>query len=379
MKVLTLLGTRPEIIRLSRVIPRLDDALGRENHFLANTDQNSDDSLNRNFFTELGLRDPDYCMGVATGCGTGKSTVTFAEQLAAIFPRIENAINSFRPDRLLVLGDTNSSLGAIVAARMGVPVYHMEAGNRSYSPSSPEEVNRRLVDHASAVLLPYTERSRQNLLAEGIHSSRIFVTGNPIGEVIEHYRAEWEQGGVATRATLTRLGLEAGRFFLVTLHRAENVDRPDRLSNFLKALAMLNHQYSLPVIVSTHPHLRARLEENGRLAGSVLRFLPPFSFFDFLRLQTSALATLSDSGTVQEECCLLQRPLICLRDSTERPECLEAGASVLTGSSPDSILRAVRLVTGSKPEWTPPPEYLRGNVSETVTRILLGHREEAAK
>jgi UDP-N-acetylglucosamine 2-epimerase (non-hydrolysing) len=371
MKILTLLGTRPEIIRLSRVIPRLDSALGRANHILVHTGQNYDAALNHVFFEELNLRATDYNLG-AKG--------TFAEQLAIMFPQIESILLRERPDRFLVLGDTNSSMAAIVAARLGIPVYHMEAGNRSFSPRSPEEVNRRLIDHASTVLLPYTERSRANLLAEGIHSSRVMVTGNPIWEVVQHYGRQIDLAAAAVRE---RLSLEPGKFFLVTLHRAENVDDFGRLGNFIRALDQLQREHSLPVIVSTHSHLRARLMTLDKtslpelFANRNVRYVDPLGFFDFLALARSSRCVLSDSGTVQEECSLLHTPMVCLRDYTERPECLEAGASVLSGADIESILSAVKLVTerpAARPaDWSPPAEYLRTNVSETVTRILLGH------
>jgi UDP-N-acetylglucosamine 2-epimerase (non-hydrolysing) len=369
MKILTILGTRPEIIRLSRVIPLLDQALGRENHCLVHTGQNYDLNLYMQFFYDLGLRHPDVQL---------KMEGTFGEQFGQLLPQVERALLGFRPDRVLVLGDTNSSLAAIVAARMGIPVYHMEAGNRSYSPTSPEEVNRRLIDHCSTVHLPYTERSRANLLAEGIQSSRIFVTGNPIHEVIERYRSQWEQSDVPDR-----LELEEGKFFLVTLHRAENVDDRDRLAPLLYALDLLQGQYRFPVIVSTHPHLRQRIDElvgtdePASMLNPQLRFLPPFPFFDFLQLQSHAFCVLSDSGTVQEESCLLGVPSVILRDHTERPETVECGASVLSGADPQRILSLVRMVTreGRSP-WSIPFEYLRTNVAETVVRILLSHLPE---
>jgi UDP-N-acetylglucosamine 2-epimerase (non-hydrolysing) len=364
MRVLTLLGTRPEIIRLSRVIPRLDQELGRENHYLVNTGQNPDPALSSRFFAELGLREPDVNL-LASG--------SFGQQIGVAFPAMEHILQTVSPDRLLVLGDTNSALGAIVAARMGVPVYHMEAGNRSYALASPEEVNRRLVDHVSTVLLPYTERSRQNLLSEGIRSSRIFVTGNPIWEVIQHYRKQDMESGV-----LAELGLKPRQYFLVTLHRAENVDDQDRLYRFLSALELLWKEYSIPVIVSTHPRTRVKvrayvLDNYTRRAISLILFLEPFGFFDFITLESNARCVLSDSGTVQEECSLLRTPMVCLRDYTERPECLEAGASVLTGSDQAAILSAVRLVIEYPVVWSPPPDYLRTDVAETVVRILLGY------
>lgn len=363
MKILTILGTRPEIIRLSRVIPRLDELLGRENHFLVNTGQNSDPKLSLAFFQELGLRGADYNLG-ATG--------SLGEQLAVIMREIEGIIQRERPDRFLVLGDTNSSLASIMAARVGISVYHMEAGNRSYSPHSPEEVNRRLIDHVSSVLLPYTERSHQNLLAEGISSARIFVTGNPIYEVIEHYRAEWEQSDV-----LARLRLEANRFFLMTLHRAENVDDPARLHKFLYAARQLWMQYGFPVIVSVHP--RTRYKINGLLNPPIIHpsiiLHDPLPLFHFLQLQANAFCVLSDSGTVQEESCLLRRPCVVLRDHTERPETVEVGASVLSGSDPERIVQLVEQVTKTERNWPIPADYLRPNVADIVCRILLSHYE----
>lgn len=377
MKILTILGTRPEIIRLSRIIPRLDEVLGRENHILVHTGQNSDINMSAVFFEELGIRQHDYFL-----CAKG----SFAEQLTIIFPQIENILLDTRPDRVLVLGDTNSSLAAIIAARLQIPVYHMEAGNRSYSSSSPEEVNRRLIDHASSVLLPYTERSRQNLLAEGIHSSRIFVTGNPIKEVIDHYCGHDEScrvgcGQIVQSDVMVHLGLEFQKYLLVTLHREENVDNPARLKKFLYVLHQLWCAYGLPIVISTHPRLHLRVAEQRPLnaaspwnLNNSLRFLPPFGFFDFIALERNAFCVLSDSGTVQEECAILGVPSVTLRDHTERPETIEAGASVLSGADPTTILRLVKMVTERRGQWTAPAEYLRTNAAETVVNILLSHR-----
>jgi UDP-N-acetylglucosamine 2-epimerase (non-hydrolysing) len=371
VKILTILGTRPEIIRLSRIIPLLDETVGRENHCLVHTGQNYDLNLYMQFFYDLGLRHPDVQL---------KMEGSFGEQVGQILPQIERTLLDFNPDRVLILGDTNSSLAAIVAARAGIPVYHMEAGNRCYDPRSPEEVNRRLIDHASSVLLPYTERSRQNLLAEGIEGRRIFVTGNPIWEVIQHYRLSgWRKSDA-----LARLGLEAGKFFLVTLHRAENVDDTERLFQFISVFSRLYDQYQMPVIVSTHPHLRQRMDQelakrSLRLPNPNVRFFDPFSFFDFLALQSQAFCTLSDSGTVQEESCILHTPSVTLRDTTERPETVECGASVLSGCDPERILALVKQVTSQPTNWNPPPEYLRTNVAETVVRILTSHRERQVR
>ena len=362
MKILTILGTRPEIIRLSRVIPKLDQLC--EKHILVNTGQNYDPALNSNFFTELGLHAPDYNLG-ANG--------SFGQQLSTIFPALEHILQQEKPDRFLVLGDTNSSLAAIIAARLHIPVYHMEAGNRCFDLRSPEEVNRRIIDHTSDVLLPYTERSRQNLLAEGIPGHRIFVTGNPIHEVMLHYSKQISQSDV-----LKRLGLEDGKYLLVTLHREENVDVMGRLRKFLYTFQQLWCEYGLPVVISTHPRTK---EKQNALEGRpalhpAISFRSPFGFFDFIALQKSAFCVLTDSGTVQEESCLLGVPSVILRDTTERPETLEAGASVLSGADPAAILRLVKQVTADRASnWEAPAEYTRSNVSDTVARILMSHLE----
>jgi UDP-N-acetylglucosamine 2-epimerase (non-hydrolysing) len=367
MKSLTILGTRPEIIRLSRVVPKIDQLC--EKHILVNTGQNYDPALNSNFFTELGLRDPDYQL---------KAKGSFGQQIAAILPSLEVILVREKPDRFLVLGDTNSSLAAIIAARLHIPVYHMEAGNRCFDPRSPEEVNRRIIDHTSNVLLPYTERSRQNLLAEGIPGHRIFVTGNPIHEVILYYSKQISQSDV-----LKRLGLEDGKYFLVTLHREETVDDWFRLQEFLRAFDFLQLEYSFPVIISTHPRTLKRVTD-GLVEGATppwntndgIQFRHPFGFFDFIALQQSAFCVLTDSGTVQEESCLLGVPSVILRDTTERPETLEAGASVLSGADPAAILRLVKQVTADRASnWEAPAEYTRANVSDTVVRILMSHLE----
>lgn len=363
MKILTLLGTRPEIIRLSLVIARLDAACG---HLLVHTGQNYDPRLKDLFFEELGVRAPDAHLG-ASG--------SFGEQVGTILAGCERLFLEHRPDRVLILGDTTSGLGAIVAKRMGIPVYHMEAGNRCYDDRVPEEVNRRIIDHSSDVLLPYTENSRRNLLAEGIPGSRVLVTGNPIWEVIRAH-----QPRIAASGILGDLGLEPRRYFLVTLHRAENVDDRDRLARFTEALLRIQREHGLPVIISTHPRTRARLEAFGlETGGADLRFLPPFGFFDFLALETHAACVLSDSGTVQEECCLLQVPNVTLRDVTERPETVECGSNLISGSDPDHIQACLRRALASDRSWEAPPEYRRTNVSETVLRILMGTPAEARR
>jgi UDP-N-acetylglucosamine 2-epimerase (non-hydrolysing) len=358
MKVMTMLGTRPEIIRLSRVIERLDRLC---KHVLVHTGQNYDPGLSDIFFQQLGVRQPDHFLGVR-----GE---TFGEQIGKIIAASEQIILAERPDRLLILGDTNSCLAAIVAKRMGVPVYHMEAGNRCYDDRVPEEVNRRIIDHSSDILMPYTERSRVNLLREGIEGYRIYVIGNPILEVIQHYDPAIRQSDV-----LRRLGLELGRYFLVTMHREENVDVEERLRSLTRALGLLQKEYRLPIICSLHPRTRNRMQRYSvGVENEQIKFLAPFSFFDFIALERNAFCVLSDSGTVQEECCIFKVANVTIRDVTERPETVECGSNMLSGAEPEMILQCVRTVLDQKCQWTVPPEYLVEHVSNTVTKIVLGY------
>lgn len=354
MKIITVLGTRPEIIRLSRIVPRLDRHF---RHILVHTGQNADPALSERFFAELGLRQPDHHLGI--------DERDFARQIAAILAGMREVLLAERPDRMLILGDTNSALSAIVARRMNIPVFHMEAGNRCHDPRVPEEVNRRIVDHVSDVLMPYTERSREHLLQEGFPGARIHVIGNPIYEVIQGNMARVQRSTV-----VAALNLEPGRFLLATLHRAENTDDPGRLAAFAAALSELAAEHGVPVIVSTHPRTADRLRAAGIVAGSGVRFLPPFGFADFLALGHAARCVLTDSGTVQEECAILHLPCVVLRDTTERPEAVEAGATIVAGCDAAAIGRAVRIAVEAPPQWQAPPEYRVPTVSETVLRIL---------
>ena len=357
MKVMTILGTRPEIIRLSLVIPLLDQ---RAEHLLVHTGQNYDPALRDVFFRELGLRAPDVSMDARGGV---------AQQVAAILTGAEELLERHRPDRLLILGDTNSGLAALIAARMRIPVFHMEAGNRCYDDRVPEEVNRRVIDHCSSVLMPYTHRSKENLLREGIRRDRIFVTGNPIFEVLQHYGSSIDASGV-----LERLSVESGGYFLVTLHRAENVDDPRRLKSFLDGLAAVAETWRKPMVVSVHPRTADLLSRHGLAPGSErVRMMPPLGFFDFARLEKSAFCVLSDSGTVQEECCIFRVPNVTLRDVTERPETIECGSNILSGADPGRIVAAVATATAAPPAWEPPAEYLQPRVAPTVLRILFGY------
>ncbi len=358
MKIATILGTRPEIIRLSGVIAQLDRLC---DHVLIHTGQNYDKRLKDIFFAELGVRAPDLCLDAAGD--------TLGQSLGRLFERGDAALRQVRPDRVLFLGDTNSALLALLAKRMAIPVFHMEAGNRCYDDRVPEEVNRRVIDHSSDILMPYTERSRANLLREGIAGDRIYVTGNPIYEVIRRCAAP-----IARSRVLKSLDLKPGGYFLVTMHREENVDIESRLKSLIEALSRLQRRYRKPVIVSTHPRTRKRMERfDVRVDNRHLRFMEPLGFFDFIALEKNAFCALSDSGTVQEECCIFGVPNVTLRDVTERPETVECGSNMLAGADPDTILRCAETVLSRKPDWTAPPEYLVENVSRTVCKILLGH------
>lgn len=358
MKVVTILGTRPEIIRLSRVIPRLDEHF---EHILVHSGQNFDDRLSRIFFDELDVREPDIHFGIRESLP--------GAQIAAIIAASEQLFRDVRPDRLLILGDTNTGLSAVVAKRMGIPVFHMEAGNRCFDDRVPEEVNRRIIDHSSDVLMPYTQRSRENLLQEGIAGNRIFVTGNPIGEVLDYYRPSIEASSI-----LEQIGLHAGAYLLATIHRAENVDVPERLLDLLGALDALASEHEMPVIVSTHPRTREKLRTlSERITEERVRFLEPFGFFDFIALEKNAHCVLTDSGTVQEECAILGTSNITVRTTTERPETIDIGSNIVSGIEISSILRAARLSTSGDQTWRLPHDYTVANVSDVVARILTMH------
>jgi UDP-N-acetylglucosamine 2-epimerase (non-hydrolysing) len=356
---MTVLGTRPEIIRLSLIIGLLDRY---SDHILVDTGQNYHERLSGLFFRELGVREPDLHLKVR---GEG-----FADQVSQVLSRIEPVLREHRPDRLLILGDTNSGLSSIVARRMGIPVYHMEAGNRCGDFRVPEEMNRKIIDHISNVLMPYTNRSRENLLREGIDPSNIFVTGNPIKEVLDHYAPK-----VDASNALQDLGLQEKKYFLVTMHRAENVDSEERLRHLLDGLVDIYNEFRYPIICSLHPHTRDKAEAFGiDLKHAGLRFTEPLGFFDFVRLEKAAYCLISDSGTVQEEACIFGVPTVTIRDVTERPETIECGSNVLTGCDPKIMLQMVRMVTEQKTGWAPPPEYVVDQVAATVARIVLGFR-----
>jgi len=357
MKVMTVVGTRPELIRLSLIIPKLDQYC---EHILVHTGQNYDDRLNKIFFNDLGIRKPDYELGVRGD--------TFGEQIGKILIEGEKVIRKEKPDRILILGDTNSSLVSIIAKRMGIPVYHMEAGNRCFDDRVPEEVNRRVVDHCSSILLPYTHRSKENLLREGILIERIYVTGNPINEVLEFF-SENIHGCTA----LKDLELKPKEYFLTTFHREENVDFEEHLRSIVLALEKIQEKYSYPIICSVHPRTRKRMETMEIISNNkAIQFLQPLSFFDFVALEKSAFCVLTDSGTVQEECCIFKVPNVTIRDVTERPETIECGSNVLSGVDQAKILDCVNTAVSEPNIWEVPEEYVVKNTSSTVVKIILG-------
>jgi len=359
MKVLTILGTRPEIIRLSQIIAKLDSVC---EHILVHTGQNFDQNLSDIFFQQLQVRSPNYYLGIR-----GNS---LGEQIGKIITESEKVITQEKPDKLLILGDTNSSLSAIVAKRLSIPVYHMEAGNRCYDDRVPEEINRRIIDHSSDILLPYTERSRANLIKEGIANNRIYVTGNPIFEVIKQHQEKIDNSTI-----LTDLKIQKKQYFLVTMHRQENVDIYERLQGILASLESLTKIYNLPVICSLHPRTKHWINHYDIQINNLhIHFCAPFNFFDFIHLEQNAYCVLSDSGTVQEECCIFQVPNVTIRDVTERPETIECGSNILSGADSETILRCVKAVLQQDTEWIVPSEYQLNSVSSTVVKILLGYK-----
>jgi UDP-N-acetylglucosamine 2-epimerase len=352
-RVMTVVGTRPEIIRLSAVMKRLDSSL---DHVLVHTGQNYDPLLGEVFFRDLGLRAPDRLLSVRTD--------TLGQVLGDVLVGTEQAIRDYAPDALLVLGDTNSCLAAVMAKRMRVPVYHMEAGNRCFDENVPEETNRRLVDHVADYNLVYTEHARRNLLAEGLQSRRIIKTGSPMKEVLDAHRDAIEASDV-----LVRLGLEPDSYFLVSTHREENVDSPERLEALLDCLQRVSETYGKPILVSTHPRTRKRLDALGRTLDGVT-FHPPLGFLDYNKLQLNAACVLSDSGTIAEESSLLGFPAITLRDAIERPEALDTGAITMTGLDPENVIEAVNLAMRREPIVIP-DDYQIANCSQRVVDFIV--------
>ncbi|WHY11902.1 UDP-N-acetylglucosamine 2-epimerase (non-hydrolyzing) [Peribacillus frigoritolerans] len=361
MKVMTILGTRPEIIRLSLIIKKLDQYA--DSHILVHTGQNFTSSLSEIFFQQLKVRTPDYVLL--------NQQQTLGEQLAAIFKKLETIFLNEKPDKVLVLGDTNSGLSSILAERMGIPVIHMEAGNRCFDLEVPEEKNRRIIDAVSSFNLPYTPQSKENLLNEGIPSKRIYLSGNPICEVLNHYNKEIEQSVI-----LEKLNLDKEDYFLVTAHRAENVDHEDRLLEIMKGINLVAETYQKRIICSLHPRTKSRIELSPKLeVHPLIEFHEPFGFFDFVKLEKNAFCVLTDSGTVQEECCLFHVPTVTIRKTTERPETIESGSNMLSGINAKQIVNCVKVMVNQQKDWTFPEGYDHKNVSDKVLKIILGGHE----
>ncbi len=363
LKVMTILGTRPEIIRLSRVMARLD---AHADHIITHTGQNYDYELNEVFFEDLGARKPDHFLDVGGG--------TLGETLGGILTRSEAVLSEERPDAVLILGDTNSAIAAIMARRMKIPVYHMEAGNRSFDRNVPEETNRRIVDHIADFNLVYTEHARRHLLSEGLEHRRINLTGSPMREVLDHYRDQIEASDV-----VARLGLKKRRYLIASLHREENVDNRARLTELVGALNALAQRHDMPVILSTHPRTRKRLEAFDLRFDDRVQDMKPFGFHDYNNLQKHAFCAISDSGTIAEEASILGFPAISPRDAIERPEAVDVGCILMTGVDQDTILSGVDTVTRLFAEREAaghphpvPDDYCITNTSERVLALIMG-------
>lgn len=363
LKVMTMVGTRPEIIRLSRVIAKLD---AHCDHVLVHTGQNYDYELNEVFFNDLGIRKPDVFLEAA-----GASA---AETIGRVIIAADQALQQHQPEALLLLGDTNSCLSVIAAKRRKIPVFHMEAGNRCFDFRVPEEINRRIVDHTADIHMPYSDIAREYLLREGIPPDQVIKTGSPMREVIAHYMPGIDASGV-----LERLGLGAGKYFVVSSHREENVDVPENLRRLFDILNTLARRYRQPVIVSTHPRTRKRLDALGLTAHPLVQFHKPFGFLDYVKLQTQARAVLSDSGTLTEESSILNFPALNLREVHERPEGFEEAAVMMVGLSVDRVLQGLDILRtqprGETRALNMARDYAPANVSDKVLRIVQSYTD----
>jgi UDP-N-acetylglucosamine 2-epimerase (non-hydrolysing) len=363
LKVMTIVGTRPEIIRLSRLIPKLDQHC---DHVLVHTGQNYDYELNEVFFNDLGIRKPDTFLEAAGA--------TAAETIGQVIMAADKAMEQHQPESLLLLGDTNSALAAIAAKRRKIPIFHMEAGNRCFDFRVPEEINRRVVDHTADIHLPYSEIARDYLLREGLPPDQVIKTGSPMREVIEHYMP-----GIEASDVLARLGLTQHHYFLVSSHREENVDSPENLQKLFVILNALAERYQEPVIVSTHPRTRKRMDALGLTAHPLVHFLKPFGFLDYVKLQTQARAVLSDSGTITEESSILNFPALNLREVHERPEGFEEAAVIFVGMSIDRVMQGLGILE-TQPRGTDRSlhlvtDYAPNNVSDKVLRIIQSYTD----
>ncbi|MGE0082096.1 MAG: non-hydrolyzing UDP-N-acetylglucosamine 2-epimerase [Thiohalomonadaceae bacterium] len=358
LKVATIVGTRPEIIRLSRVLAALD---AHCDHVLVHTGQNYDYELNGIFFEDLGIRRPDVFLEAAGATGT--------ETIGKVIIAADTALAEIQPDAVLVLGDTNSCLAVIPAKRRKIPTFHMEAGNRCFDMRVPEEINRRIVDHTADINLTYSDIAREYLLIEGLPADRVIKTGSPMCEVLAHYA-----DGIAASGVLSRLGLEPGKFFVVSAHREENIESDKNFGGLVDVLNTVAAHYGCPVIVSTHPRTRKRIEAMGVTLDPKVHLLKPLGFTDYVRLQTQAKATLSDSGTINEESSILNFRALNLRDAHERPEGMEEGAVMMVGMNPERVMQALAVLesqpVGEARLLRQVADYSMPNVSEKVVRII---------
>ncbi len=362
LKVMTIVGTRPELIKMSRVIAELDRQV---DHILVHTSQNYDYELNQVFFEDLEIRKPDHFLGAAGD--------TAAQTIAQVISKTDELFAAELPDAVLLYGDTNSCLAVISAKRHKIPVFHMEAGNRCFDQRVPEELNRKVLDHLSDINLVLTEHARRYLIAEGIRPETIIKTGSHMREVLDYYMPKIEASDA-----VSRLGLEEGKFFLISAHREENVDSPESLADLLDTLGALSERYGYPVIVSTHPRTRNRLEAIGRLVlDPRIKFLKPFGFVDYIRLQQSAFCILSDSGTITEEASLLNLPAVTIRNAHERPEGMDVGTLVMSGLKKDRVLDAVAVVCSqysrAKRVVAPVADYEAVSVSKQIVLVVLSY------
>ncbi len=362
LKVMTIVGTRPELIKMSRVIAEFDQ---HTRHVLVHTGQNFDYELNQVFFDDLGIRKPDHFLEAV-----GENA---AQTIARVIEKSDAVMEQEKPDAVMLYGDTNSCLAVISAKRRKIPVFHMEAGNRCFDQRVPEELNRKVLDHLSDINLVLTEHARRYLIAEGIRSETIIKTGSHMREVLDYYRAKIEQSDV-----LQRMGLTENRYFIVSAHREENVDTPQNLRDLVETLNALAETYGCPVIVSTHPRTRKRLDalELGKLSPHV-QFLKPFGFCDYIKLQMAALCVVSDSGTITEEASLLNLPAITIRNAHERPEGMDVGTLIMSGLKREGVLDAVRIILAQHDKtrrvMQPVQDYEAGPVSKQVLRIVASY------
>jgi len=366
LKVMTIFGTRPEIIRLSRVFAKLDQYI---HHIMVHTGQSYDYEINKIFFEQLAIRQPDYFLEV--------KAETLGGQLANIIARSEEVLLKEKPDALLILGDTNSALSAIVAKRMKIPIFHMEAGNRCFDENVPEEISRKIIDHISDINLPYSENARLYLLREGIAPGKIYVIGSPMAEVLSYY-----QSGIEQSKILTELGLSSQKYFLASLHREENVDSQESLIELIESLNAVADKYQLPIMVSTHPRTAKRLAEQQLKVHQLINFHKPFGYFDYIQLQKNAFCVLSDSGTILEEASILQFPAVQVRVSSERPEAYDEGVAILSGLDQNVILQSIEIISGQRQageKFNIPKNYQNTNVSSKVLRLIVGLAKTARK